>query len=72
MRCPICSEKGSMGLLQKLRRGKVNYARYFCRNCCTEVCFQNQQVTSVLAINEDGEATRTPSGYGGSAVITAC
>lgn len=64
MRCPVCAETGSMGLLQKIRRGKVIYARYFCRNCCSEICFQNQQVTSVFSINEDGEAMRTATGFG--------
>lgn len=56
MRCPVCATMGSMGLLREYRRGKAVYRRYFCGHCCSEVCFENQQISSVLAIDEEGEA----------------
>lgn len=55
MRCPVCSTTGSMGLLQEYKRGKKLYQRYFCGHCCSEVCFENHQLSSVLAIDEEGE-----------------
>ncbi len=56
MRCPVCAAAGSLGLLQEYRRGKTVYSRYFCRQCCSEVCFENQTLVSVLDIDEEGEA----------------
>lgn len=54
--CPVCKAKGSIGLLQKTRRGDSVSLRYFCNNCCTEVCYVDQRLAYVLSINEEGEA----------------
>ncbi len=59
MRCPVCASSGSLGLLQRIRKGKTVHARYFCRNCCSEICYENQELTSVLSIDEDGEVIRS-------------
>lgn len=56
MRCPVCLSPCYLGILQRYRRGGRQFSRYFCRNCCTEICCQGDRVTSVLSINEDGEA----------------
>ncbi len=61
MRCPVCSSPSYLGRLQHYRKGKRQFSRYFCRNCYTEICVEGAQVTSILTINEEGEATRRPA-----------
>lgn len=51
-----------MGLLQRIKKGSSLYNRYFCHNCCAEVCYHNQQVVSILTIQEDGDVTTMPMG----------
>lgn len=55
MRCPVCGAAGAMGLLQEYRRGQALHRRYFCRQCCSEVCYEGQALVLVLAIDEEGE-----------------
>lgn len=55
MRCPVCAAAGSMGLLQEYKRGTTLHRRYFCRQCCSEVCYENHALVSVLGIDEEGE-----------------
>lgn len=55
MHCPVCAAVGSMGLLREYKRGETMHRRYFCRQCCSEVCYENQALVSVLAIDEEGE-----------------
>lgn len=60
MRCPACSTGGSLGLLQRHRRQDQDHRRYFCRQCCAEICYQDDYVVSVLNISEEGDVVRRP------------
>lgn len=63
MRCPICANAGSLGILQQHRRRRGSRAvtiTFFCSACCIEFTARNGRITHMVLIDDDGETKPLP------------